>query len=68
MTDKMKTVLKKAAEIIMYLIIGALVTTGILKADKIKEILSKTETTKVKTASATYTTETTTVEKTETKK
>lgn len=67
MTDKIKTGLKKAAEIIMYLIIGALVTTGILKADKIKEILSKTETTKVETASATYTTETTTV-KTETKK
>lgn len=67
MTDKIKTGLKKAAEIIVYLIIGALVTTGILKADKIKEILSKTETTKVETASATYTTETTTV-KTETKK
>ena len=54
MTDKVKNGIKKAAEVIMYLVIGALISAGILNADKIKEVVSKSEAKQVETAADAY--------------
>ena len=60
MTDTVKKSIKKAAEIIMYLIIGGLISAGVLNVDKLKDLISHNEINQVETSANMYAEETVT--------
>jgi uncharacterized protein YhfF len=62
MTDKTKEIIKKVAEKVLYVIIGAALSAGIINSDKLLDLMTKNEKTQTTTVVESYTTDTEVVE------
>jgi uncharacterized protein YhfF len=62
MTDKTKEIIKKVAEKLLYVIIGAALSAGIINSDKLLDLMTKNEKTQTTTVVESYTTDTEVVE------
>jgi uncharacterized protein YhfF len=61
MTDKTKEIIKKVAEKLLYVIIGAALSAGIINSDKLLDLMTKNEKTQTTTAVESYSTDATEV-------
>lgn len=57
MTDKTKEIIKKVAEKLLYVIIGAALSAGIINSDKLLDVMTKNEKTQATTVVESYSTD-----------
>lgn len=57
MTDKTKEIIKKVAEKVLYVIIGAALSAGIINSDKLLDLMTKNEKTQTATVVESYSTD-----------